>query len=450
MLNRWGAKSRLAGTLARTLKILLLILALGVTFFGLRQVKSAPTSGKAPRRVVLTVMGKVADTGQPGDQKAFKEFAVKTGIQIRFAQSLQTANEQIDLFTGLLRAHSPDPDLIDMDVIWPATLGRDLLDLKPYFQDEIRDFAPELIRNFTVNGRLIAMPTFVNAGVLYYRPDLLKKYGFTAPPTTWEELERMAWRIQTGERRAGKTDFWGYLWQGGRYESLTCNALEWQSSSGAGEILGANGTVHVRDARFVHALNRAVSWIGTLSPRGQTALGEADGVNFWLDGKAAFMRSWTGEYPDIVSSSSVVGRHTAIAAMPGGPGGRRGTLGGSGTGVSIYSAHPKQALQALRFIVSENTQRDRAITGGYIPSRLALRRSPEVMAKTPLQGSTATTVIENLAARPALQAGPSYNLVSRAYYTAIHSILTKQTTPEQGLATLEAELVKITGFHPVP
>ena len=152
---------------------------------------------------VLSIMGKVSQESDAVERKAFQDFEARTGVQIRFAQSLQTVDQRIELFLTLLKAHSPEPDLIDMDVIWAATLAPHLVDLTPFFHDQLKDFAPELLRNFTVNGRLIAIPTFVDAGVLYYRSDLLRKYGFRHPPTTWNELERMAERIQEAERRSG-------------------------------------------------------------------------------------------------------------------------------------------------------------------------------------------------------------------------------------------------------
>ena len=36
------------------------------------------------------------------------------------------------------------------------------------------------------------MPVYADAGILYYRTDLLKKYGYEEPPKTWEELAMMA------------------------------------------------------------------------------------------------------------------------------------------------------------------------------------------------------------------------------------------------------------------
>ena len=86
-------------------------------------------------------------------------------------------------------------------MIWPGILGEYLVDLKPYFADELGSQDAELVANSTVKGRLVAMPYHNNIGALFYRVDLLKKYGYRAPPETWDELEKMSVRIQEGEAR---------------------------------------------------------------------------------------------------------------------------------------------------------------------------------------------------------------------------------------------------------
>ena len=158
-----------------------------------------------------------------------RQFTSQTGIRVEILPSPETAGEQLRVWRKLLDSHATIPDLYAIDEIWPAILADQLLDLKPYVPaQEIAEQFPALIANFTVNHRLVALPYHLNTGVLFYRTDLLRKYGYRVPPKTWQELENAAVRIQAGERNRGQKTFWGFVWQGASSEALTCNALEWQ------------------------------------------------------------------------------------------------------------------------------------------------------------------------------------------------------------------------------
>ena len=141
-----------------------------------------------------------------------------------------------------------------------------LLDLTSRFSAEARLHYPALIENDTVDRRLIAMPWFGDFGMLYYRTDLLQKYGFAAPPRTWDDLERQATRIRDGERATNRT-FTGFVFQGNSYEGLTCAALEWIASAGGGSVL-EEGRVTLDNPRAVEALDRARQWVGSIAPGG--------------------------------------------------------------------------------------------------------------------------------------------------------------------------------------
>ncbi|MBZ5684660.1 MAG: extracellular solute-binding protein [Acidobacteriia bacterium] len=140
------------------------------------------------------------------------------------------------------------------------------------------------------------MPYHIDAGLLFYRSDLLKQYGYRAPPATWTELETMATLIQKGERSKGNKDFWGFVWQGSASEGLTCNALEWQLADGGGNIIEKDRTISVNNPKALRTWERAARWVGTISPPGVIAYREWDALNIWRAGNAAFMRNWPTGY----------------------------------------------------------------------------------------------------------------------------------------------------------
>ena len=111
----------------------------------------------------------------------------------------------------------------------------------------------------------MALPWFVDTGLLYYRTDLLDEYGL-AVPETWDALETAARTIQQGEREAGNADFWGYVWQGAPGESTVVNALEWQAAAGGGTIISPAGEVQVNNPATIRV------WSGRRRGLARTAL----------------------------------------------------------------------------------------------------------------------------------------------------------------------------------
>ena len=246
----------------------------------------------------------------------------------RCARGYDSMDVRIRLFEDLFAKKSPEPDICEIDNIWPGLLADDLVDLKPYLGDEMTAIDKSLLEAFTVKGRLVALPEFVETAVLYYRTDLLKKYGYRRPPETWDELGRMARVIQDGERKAGAKDFWGYVWQGDEGEPLNCNALEWQRAEGA-ELIDRAGAICANSPAAEFALRRARSWVGTISPPGVVEYDEEDSHNVWLAGSAAFARGWLDLYQPSKSSALLSGRFST-AHLPAGSKGYAWMFGGMG------------------------------------------------------------------------------------------------------------------------
>ena len=390
-------------------------------------------------------------TGGPDskfEHDTLTSFVNQRGYRFQYLPAFESASDRIGSYQQLFRKRSPQPDLLEIDIIWPAIFADDLLDLKPYLGHDVESFPSEILKAFTVDGRLLAVPVYMDTGLLYYRSDLLKKYHFAKPPETWDELEHMAGVIQHGERDAGNKDFWGFVWQGDASEALTCDAFEWFSSQGGGHILEADRTIRVYNRNALRALQRTASWVGSITPPGVIGYTEDDSSNIWESGHAAFMRSWGSMYGPVAQSRSLRGRF-GIASVPGGSSGKVRTLGGAGIAVSRYSEHREEALAALLYLISSPVQAERTRQAGSVPTRWSLQNRADIMMHTPFHGSLTGQVMTGVLARPSALAGKSYDHVSRAYFEAIHSVLTHQSTPSDALARLEKQLVQITGFRAV-
>ena len=375
----------------------------------------------------------------------FLRFTNETGIGVEVVPSPEGAVEQLEVWRKLLNSHSTVPDVFAMDVIWPAILGDELLDLKTYIPaQEIAEQFPGLISNFTVNGRLVAFPYNLSEGLLFYRTDLLRKYGYCSPPRTWEELEKEAARIQAGERALGHKDFWGFVWQGASSEALTSNALEWQASEGGGTII-EGGAITVNNPRTIWAWKRAASWPGSISPPSVVAYTEWDAFNRWKAGQAVFMRNWSSA--DVVASAkdSPVRGKFAISALPGGSMGVRGTLGGSGYAVSRYSLHPREAAMLVRFLCGRNEQMRRSQEPAEPPTIPELYTNLSVLAANPYFSTVLEGYQKGIAIRPSTVTGKTYPDVSRAYFEAVHAVLIHKATAEEAAPELERQLTRITG-----
>jgi trehalose/maltose transport system substrate-binding protein len=389
------------------------------------------------------MMSASADIDTDFTQRALDTAFPGHASRVRAMPGLNSIAIQLPLYRDLFQKRLPRPDICEIDVIWPTMLARHLVDLAPYVREDVKEFDPMLIENYTIEGRLVALPLYIDSGLLYYRKDLLQQYGFAGVPKTWTELEHMARKIQAGERKKGKSNFWGYLWQGSAGEALTCNSLEWQASEGGGTIVDANRNVQVGNEGFQHALERARDWVGSISPPGIVEYDEDDCLSLWLAGNAAFMRNWVYCCGSTRNSSSPVRDCFGVALLPAGSSGRARTLGGMALSVSQYSRYREEAAAAVCCLTSESVERNRAHFTGAVPTRLALNRDPAVLSQTPLPGSLAGHVMEGLVARPSRAAGPNYDAVSSAYAKSIHGALCRLCTVEAALAQLERDLTRI-------
>ncbi|MBC8171044.1 MAG: ABC transporter substrate-binding protein [Anaerolineae bacterium] len=367
-------------------------------------------------------------------------------ITVNVLEMPDLTDDRLNLYFQFLEARSSELDIYQIDVIWPALVADYMIDLYDYASPELLEsYFPAIVENNTVDDRLIAMPWYTDAGLLYYRSDLLEKYELQ-PPTTWDELENAAEIIQAGERNAGNEDFWGYIWQGNAYEGLTCDALEWQVSHGGGVIVNAEGEIEVNNPGFIAALERARGWIGTISPEDVLYFAEEDGIDVFKAGNAAFMRNWPNAYIISNQDDSAVKDLFDVSPLPGtddGP--SAATLGGWQLAVSRYSSNPDVAASVTLFLTAEAEQKIRAIEGAYNPTIMSLYEDEEVLEAVPFFGSL-LDVFTGAVARPSTVTRDRYNGVSELYYLAVYSVLTGEADATEAMSNLETDINDLLKF----
>lgn len=376
------------------------------------------------------------------------EWAKKTGHTVKLFTAPASTTDILGLFRQMFAAKSTDLDVIMVDVVWPGVIKDHLVDLKPYSKGAEKAHFPAIVANNTINGKLLAMPSFTDAGLMYYRKDLLEKYKLSAPKT-WDELAAAAKKIQDGERAAGTADFQGYVFQAKAYEGLTCDAVEWLAAYNGGSIVDAKGNITVNNPNAVKALKTAASWVGTISPTGVLNYAEEDSRGVFQNGKAAFMRNWPYAWSLGNSADSPVKGKIAVSALPSGTAGGKGgaALGGWQLAVSKYSKNVAASADLVMFMTSPEIQKERAIKGSYNPTIMSLYKDKEVLAASPFFGDL-YDVFTNASPRPSTVTGLKYPEVSQAFWNATHEVLSGKATAEDSLKGLEAKLkqIKRTGW----
>ncbi|RYH09422.1 ABC transporter substrate-binding protein [Tropicimonas sp. IMCC6043] len=378
-------------------------------------------------------------------RKQLDQFEAETDHTVTIVSMPESTTDQFGQYRLWLSAQSSDIDVYRLDVIWAPQLASHFIDLTPHVADIVDDFVPAAIESQTVDGKLVALPMFLGAPALYYRADLLEKYGKPVPET-WAELTETAQKIMEAERAEGNSDMYGFVFQGAAYEGLTCNAQEWVNSNGGGRIVEIDGSIDINNPKAAEAIDLAASWIGTIAPEGVLNYKEEDARGVFQSGNSVFMRNWNYAYALAAGEDSPVKDVFAVTTLPHGGEGTASaaTLGGWHLGVSKYSENQEAAIELVRFLNNYENQKERAIVTSRPPTLNAVYEDPEVAAQQefiPLW----KPVVDNALPRPSAATLRKYNEVSAAFWTAVHKTLSGEGDAAENLATLDAELKRLRG-----
>ena len=332
-----------------------------------------------------------------------------------------SSTEFHDLVGQKFKNRDPNMDVFFMDVIWPAEFASAgwALPLDRFFPpDEQKKFLPAAILANTYQGHIYGVPLFVDAGLLYYRRDILQHYGF-APPRTWPELVDQARTILAKENDPQLSGFSGQFKQ---YEGLVCNMMEYIASRG-GKIWDEQA---LKSALNMPEAEEAVRFvrdriIGEISHRGVLAYQEPESLTLFTQGKAIFHRNWpyAWEEANDPQKSKVAGK-VGMTALPAFPGGKSASaLGGWQLGISRFSRKPEPAWRFIRFMTSEATQKRIALSTGRGLARTEVYRDAAILQKYPRFKTQFDTSMHAVARPQTPVYVPLSNIMQRYFSSAI-------------------------------
>jgi multiple sugar transport system substrate-binding protein len=346
------------------------------------------------------------------------------GIAVELRVTPDAADQRHQLYVQWLNARAPEPDVLQLDVIWTAEFAGAgwILPLQAD-AGEAADFLAAAWQAAHWRNTLFAIPWFVDVGLLYWRTDLLQ-----SPPRSVAELREAARRLAG----SGPVRF-GLVWQGARYEGLITVFLEYLTAFG-GHIIDADGRIVVDGPAGVRALAvmRDDVASGGFVPASALTWQEEQTRFAFQNGEAAFMRNWPYAWPLLQDStrSAVAGRF-AVAPFPAAENGRpAAALGGAELAVNRWSRHPELATALVRFLTAPEQMLERARLTAQLPARRALYEGSALAGALPIPIDQVRAALDAAVARPVT---PVYTELSEILQVDLHRALSGQDTPEAAL-----------------
>jgi multiple sugar transport system substrate-binding protein len=332
-------------------------------------------------------------------------------IHVQLVEGPPATNAREDLYSTAFLAGQGGFDVVYGDVVWIPKFAAAgwLMDLSDRISaNDRQDFLPADLDGGTYRGRLYRIPALTDAGVLYYRRDLVRK-----PPDTFADLIASAREHQNRDR-------WGLVWQGKQYEGLVTCFLEILWGHGGDWIDAHSRSVHLDEPAAVEALRFMVDLIGTVSPPGTTTHTEEETRVIFRSGRSVFLRNWLYVW-GLRDEGAPIGSHqVGFAPMPHVPGrGSAATLGGWGFAISRFVKNPEAAWRLVKFL----TRPDALEQLGDRMGRVSARRSQVPEDLLP--------ILLNARPRPPI---PEYAQASDILQRSLSKALTGRTSPHDALS----------------
>lgn len=363
--------------------------------------------------------------------------AENPGIKVNYVELPSSSNDRLKTIQTVLQSQGTEMDVFAGDACWPAIfISADWVEpLDDYITPEVRGgYIDTMLSAYTVNGRTYGLPFMADVCALYYRDDLLSKYGLTVPQT-YDEILEYSKIIMEGE---ADPDLYGWGYIGVQNETLACCFLSIYWALGGPDMVNEDGefTFDYGIAEKALELMRSYSFGEGISP---AAIGSFDTTtlrNNVMAGNIVFDTDWLSGYAKYNGDSSSVKGSMKIAALP-----TNGAIGGWGLMVSAYSEHKEAAAKFALYRSSYESQMKALEMVDQVPT-LNVFYDPETV---PAGYEYLVDFLAPLSVARPRGITPFYAAISSRIQIEASAVICDMKTPAEAVKDLEAGINSVIG-----
>lgn len=307
-------------------------------------------------------------------------------IPIDFPNFDFSTNERKEILARSLRGTGDGIDVFAVDPIWVQRFAKWCEPIGNYFtSDEKNKILGPALESCYSSGQLVAVPLDLVTGILYYREDILKKQKNGEQiiqqiknNITWDDF------IKLKSKMGIKNPF--YIFPAADYEGLICSFMELLLSQNSNYFVEKGFVFDTPEAE--RALKLLVDLVNRydLTTSKVTDFTEVSSYEYFIKNDGLFIRGWQSYDKDFeeVPFDSLKEKHLKKAPLPHLSGCKPTSIfGGWNLMISKFSTKKSEAIDFMKFLISDESQELFYKYGGYFPIVNSFYKDPKYLNKYP-------------------------------------------------------------------
>lgn len=364
-----------------------------------------------PVTITFSVQPFASPQTVPAIQGYLDEFMKENpDIKVELSVAVNDDPYRVKLLQDVAANNAPDVSFLDGSWLAEFDALDALVPLDKWFTEDLQsqffDFASE---GATLGGEVKALWFHTGTSALYYRKDLLEEAGYSAPPTTWEELIAMSEKLTVDTNNDGIIDRYTLGMPGDKHvvTTFTLYPLFWSNPSNP--EMTRDGKISFGAGEDKDAMVNTLSFISSLVDK-KVVSPDLSAINF-TDVESNFIGDQTAmailggwHYASIAENGGKdFIKNVGLAALPYPEGGSPKASAGGWTIAMLTKDEAKQeaAWKLMEYWATSGIQKELTLTGQlstykpiYEDEEIAARADIIQFRDVLLGGKTRDAVVE--------------------------------------------------------